>query len=325
MKKTTIIILVVLALAATFLLWPKGEKRSVQLLLDWTPNTNHTGIYVALEKGWYEDEGIDLKIITPQNTTVESVVGAGKIDFGISFQEYVTSSRLEGVPIVSIAAVIQHNTAAFASLQKSGIKTPRDFVGKRYGGWGLPIERAILQSMIQYEKSQGEPRYLQVGSGDLLRMLGRDVDFVQIFYAWQGIEAKLRKLPLNVIEMSNYFEAVPDYYTPVIITSEGKIQKDPELVKKFMAATAKGYKYAADHPQEAAEILIKHLPDTNPELIRESQKWLSPRYRDDAPRWGEQKLRVWEEFGDWLYKNKLIPGKLDAKAAFTNAFLPEED
>ena len=323
MKKT--IIVVVLVLVAALLLWPKQENRSVQLLLDWTPNTNHTGIFVALEQGWYEEEGIDLKIITPQNTTVEAVVGAGKVDFGISFQEYVTSSRLEGVPIVSIAAVIQHNTAAFVSLKDSGIETPRNFVDKRYGGWGLPIEQAILKSMINFDGGKGEPSYVQVGSGDLLRMLGRDMDFAQIFYGWQGIEAKLRKLPLNVMAMADYFEAVPDYYTPVIITSEGKIEKDPKLVKKFLAATARGYKYAEENPDRAAEILIKYLPDTNPKLIRESQKWLSPRYRDDAPRWGEQKEAVWEDFGNWLYKNQLIPGKLDAKAAFTNAFLPRED
>ena len=135
----------------------EATKQTSRALLDWTP-TPTTGIYVALEKGWYEEEGIDLKIITPSNTTVEAVVGAGKVDFGISFQEYVTSSRLEGVPIVSIAAVIQHNTAAFVSLKDSGIKSPKDFVGKRYGGWGLPIEQAILKSFINYDGGKGEPK-----------------------------------------------------------------------------------------------------------------------------------------------------------------------
>ncbi len=326
MKKAIIIGAVLLAIVAAILFRPQPQPNTAaQLLLDWTANTNHTGIYVALEKGWYKDEGIELKIITPSNTAVETVVGSGKVDFGISFQEYVTSSRLQGVPIVSIAAVIQHNTASFAALPESGIKSPRDFVGKRYGGWGLPIERAILETLIKADQGKGEPRYVQIGSGDLLRMLGRDADFVQIFYAWQGIEAKLRKLPLQIISMSDYFAVVPDYYTPVIITSEKKLRTDPQLVRKFMAATAKGYEFAEKHPRQAAEILIKHLPDTDPQLIKDSQKWLSPRYRADAPRWGEQKLEVWENFGNWLLKNKLIEGKLDAKRAFTNDFLPKED
>jgi len=124
-----------------------GEE--VTLLLDWVPNTNHTGLYIALDKGWYQDEGLKVNIIQPSgNMSVEQVVGAAKADFGISFQEWVTSARVEGVPIVSLAAVIQHNTTGFAAVAGQGIKSPADFTGKSYGGWGLPIEKEILKSLI---------------------------------------------------------------------------------------------------------------------------------------------------------------------------------
>ncbi|HAZ22559.1 MAG TPA: ABC transporter substrate-binding protein, partial [Firmicutes bacterium] len=125
---------------------PTAEK--VSLMLDWTPNANHTGIYVAYDKGWFAEEGIDLEIIAPAGVTVETVVGSGKAEFGISFQEYVTSARIEGVPIVSIAAIIQHNTSGFISLKDRGITKAADFAGHSYGGFGLQIEKAIISAMI---------------------------------------------------------------------------------------------------------------------------------------------------------------------------------
>jgi ABC-type nitrate/sulfonate/bicarbonate transport system substrate-binding protein len=115
---------------------------------------------------------------------------------------------------------------------------------------------------------------------------------------------------------------VPDYYTPVIISGEKTIEERPETVRRFMAATAKGYEYAIDHPEEAAETLIKHSPETSPELIRRSQEWLSSRYQDDAESWGVQELEVWTEFGEWMGERDLLPGPFDPEAAFTIEFLP---
>jgi ABC-type nitrate/sulfonate/bicarbonate transport system substrate-binding protein len=94
-------------------------------------------------------------------------------------------------------------------------------------------------------------------------------------------------------------------------------------VKAFLKASSKGYEYAIDKPDEAADILIKEVPDLDPKLVKKSQQWLSPKYKDDADRWGEQKLSVWKNYGDWMYDHKLLEKKLDAKKAYTNEFLPK--
>lgn len=314
-----------LALVVTLVLAPvAASAEEVILQLEWTPNTNHTGIYVALDKGWYQEAGLDVRVIAPGiDTNVLAVVASGRAHFGISAQEYVTSARVEGVPIVSVAAILQHNTSGFASIDR-GIKTAADFEGKRYGGWGYPIERAILQGMMQKDgASVDRVRFVTIPEGiDLLTLLRRDIDFTWIYYGWQGIEAELRGVELDIVMMSDYFDAVPDYYTPVLVTSEGLIEQDPDLVRAFVGATAKGYEYAARHPEEAAEILLKYAPENDPELVRRSQEWLSPKYIEDVPRFGEQKLEVWQAFGDWMYENGLISQPFDAAAAFTNEFLP---
>ncbi|MBI2914672.1 MAG: ABC transporter substrate-binding protein [Firmicutes bacterium] len=326
-KKIRVLLGVVLVLAAMAVSMPvqssQDSPKKVRLMLDWTPNTNHTGIYVALEKGWFRQEGLDVQIISPTDVSVEAVVGAGRAEFGISFQEIMTSARVQGVPVVSIAAVIQHNTSGFAALKTRGIAKAGDFAGHTYGGWGLPIEEAIIDAMMR--RDGADPRTVKrvnIGTGDLLGMLERDIDFAWIFYGWQGIEAKQRGLDIRYVPMSDYQDAVPDYYTPVIITSERLTKSDPNLAKRFMSALAQGYTYAAANPAEGATILLKHAPELSPELVRASQAWLSPRYIADASQWGHQDPLVWRRFGEWMLKNRLIDRPFDYRSAFTNEFLP---
>jgi ABC-type nitrate/sulfonate/bicarbonate transport system substrate-binding protein len=303
-----------------------GEE--VTLLLDWVPNTNHTGLYIALDKGWYQDEGLKVNIIQPSgNMSVEQVVGAAKADFGISFQEWVTSARVEGVPIVSLAAVIQHNTTGFAAVAGQGIKSPADFTGKSYGGWGLPIEKEILKSLINGDGGDYQKlKFINIVKGDLLTMLDqRKFDLAWIYNGWDGIQAEMRSMELNIVMMKDYQQFVPDYYTPVIISSQKLIKEKPDVIRRFMKATARGYNYAINNPGAAAEILLKYTPESDPELIRKSQNWLSARYQDDALYWGMQKPEVWQDFGDWMFKKGLIQKGFRAESAFTNEFLPEVD
>ena len=134
-----------------------GALTAATLSLDWVPNTNHTGFYVALEKGWYEEEGIDLTIEIPADPSAAlKQVAAGNTEFGVSFQEELTIARATGIPVVSIAAIIQHNTSAFAALAESGVASAADFEGLRYASYGLPIERPILQVLMACEGADVE-------------------------------------------------------------------------------------------------------------------------------------------------------------------------
>lgn len=303
------------------------QTTKVTIMLDWVPNTNHTGLYVAQDQGYFADEGLDVEIATPAETTANQLVGAGKAEFGISSQEYVTQARAEGVPIVSIAAVMQHNTSGFAAPKEKNITSPKDFVGKTYGGWGTPIENAFLETVlemdgVQVDQLEDKVNVVNVGEADFFTATKRDIDFEWIFYGWTGVEAELRDYPIDIIYLKD-LDPVLDFYTPTIITNENMIADDPETVKKFMRAVSKGYEYAIEQPEKAADILLAATPEADPELIRASQKWISERYRGDAEKWGVQKEQIWLDFTDWMHEHELIEQPIDAKKAFTNGFLPE--
>ncbi|MDC2865334.1 ABC transporter substrate-binding protein [Bacillus sp. BP-3] len=303
----------------------ESKEQKVKVVLDWFPNTNHTGLYVAKTKDYYKKQGLDVEIIQPgENTSAEQMVASGKADFGVSYQENVTTARVEDIPVVSIGAVIQHNTSAFASLKKDNITSPKAFEGKRYGGWGAPAEEATLKTIM--DKQQADYNKVQkvvLGQTDFFKSIGRDADFEWIYYGWDGIEAKRKGIELNTIMLKDLNPAL-DYYSPVIITSEKHAKQDKDFVKKFMKATTDGYNFAIKEPKEAADILIKNVPDINKELVQESQKWLSTKYQDDVKAWGVQKEEVWTNYMNFLYDNKVIKKKIDVKAAFTNEFLPSE-
>jgi ABC-type nitrate/sulfonate/bicarbonate transport system substrate-binding protein len=296
----------------------------VVAMLDWFPNTNHTGLYVALDKGWYAEEGLKVEIVQPaEGSTLVQVIAAGQADFGISYQEEVSHARAEDIPIVSIAAVIQHNTSGFASPEDRDITRPQDFEGKRYGSWGSPIERAVLDVLMACDGGDvNEVEFIDIGWADYFTVVQRDVDFAWIFYGWTGIEAELRDMPVNTVMLSDWSDCVPDYYTPVIITSEQNISEKPDLVRSFMAAISRGYEFAIENPAEAADILLKYAPESNPDLVRRSQEWLSPHYQADATRWGEQELEIWQGYADWMANRDLLPRHIEAEKAFTNEFLP---
>ncbi len=305
---------------------PERPLTTVRIGLDWTPNTNHTGLYVAQAQGYYAEQGLQVEILGAQEGgTVEQLVASGRLDFGISYQEGVTQARVEGVPIVSIAAIIQHNTSGFASRVEEGITSPRDFIGKKYGAFGSPIEEAVIRGLLecagvgdQFDQVQ----FVDIGSSDFFVATERDeVDFVWIFKGWTGIEAEVRGIPLNIV-MMNDVQCIPDYYTPVIITSEKLIAENPDLVRRFLAATSAGYRFAIEQPAAAAEILLKAVPELDAELVRRSQQYLAGQYQAEAPRWGEQKLEVWQAYAQWMAERNLIARMIEPEKAFTNDFLP---
>jgi len=322
MKKTNLLCLILMVLSIMLTGCSGGSNKKITVVLDWTPNTNHTGLYVALENGYFKDEGLNVEIIQPQEGSAEQLVGAGSAQFGVGYQESVIFARSENVPVVSLSAVIQHNTSGFASLKEKGIVRPKDFENKKYGGWGSPIEEATLRYLM--EKDGADPDKLQIvtiGDADFFQASASgDIDYAWIFEGWAGIEAKLKGMELNYIDLGKESE-VFDYYTPVIITSEEIINREKEMAGKFMRAVERGYQFSIDNPEEAAEILLKHAPELDRELVVESQKFLASKYQDDAPYWGMQKQEVWERYMNWLFENGFIAERVDVTKAFTNEFL----
>ena len=299
-----------------------AQLENVTVMLDWVPNTNHTGLYVALAKGFYEEQGLKVTIVEPGQGGTTQLVATGRAHFGVSYQEDVTMARAAQVPIVSVAAILQHNTSGFASLPHSNIATPADLENKRYGGWGSPTEEAVIRAVM--EKANADfykVEFVTIGTADLFTSLERDIDFAWVYYGWDGIEAQRRGIDLNMMFLKDLDPAL-DYYTPVLITSEGLIANNPQLVERFMAATALGYKFAIDNPAEAAGILVEQAPELDIELVLASQQWLSQQYQADAPQWGLQKSQVWEDYTQWLVQYGLLEQAIEVEKAFTNDFLP---
>jgi ABC-type nitrate/sulfonate/bicarbonate transport system substrate-binding protein len=301
------------------------EPVAVTLMLDWVPNTNHTGIYVAQDSGYFEEAGLDVEIVEPGEVYAEQAVATGRADFGISFQEYLTIARAsEGVPIVSVAAIIQHNTSGFAARANLGVQSPMDWEGLTYGSFGSPFEEPTLRALMACAGGDFDRlAVVDTGFADPLALLSEaQTDLAWIFYGWQGIQARQQGIALDIVMMDGYFDCIPDYYTPILITSEQLLSERPDVARAFVGAVARGYQFAIDNPDEAAGILLAAAPELDEALVRESQAWLSQQYQADAPRWGEQRRSVWADYAAWMLDNGIISQPLDVDAAFTNDLLP---
>ncbi|WP_455105134.1 ABC transporter substrate-binding protein [Peptostreptococcus sp.] len=304
-----------------------GDKlKKITLVLDYTPNTNHTGIYLAKEKGYYKDQGIDLEIIQPSDSDSATLVASDKAQFGVSYQEDVTyalTREKDPLPVKAIATIIQHNTSGFAAPVEKNIKTAKDFEGKTYGGWGSPSEEAIIKLAMEKQGADfNKLKRVDIGQDDYFTATKKNIDFAWVFDAWTGVEARLKNIKLDYIPIKDIDPAL-DYYTPILITSNKTIKENPDLVKKFMAATSKGYEEAIKDPSGAADILSKAVPELDKDLVKASQEYLAKLYKDDAQKWGQMKAEVWKNYAKFMQDNGLIKKALNVDEAFTNEFLPE--
>lgn len=298
----------------------------VRIALDWTPNTNHTGIFVARALGFFADEGLVVDVLEPTETASIPLVASGRSEFGVSMQEYVTMARAQEVPVVSIATLFRHNTSGFAAPRDRGIAGPNDFENLRYAGWGSDLESVMIRRVMEEVGADCDTvTMINIGMLDFTTAVRRDLaDFYWIFYGWQGIHAALQGIEFDFFPLPELAEVL-DYYTPVIITRERLIEDRPNIVRRFLRALARGYVYATLHPAEAAEILLDHAPELDAELVHESQMWIAEQTADDVVRWGRQEEAVWVRFADWSLANGLIERAIDPLAAFTNDFLPAQE
>jgi ABC-type nitrate/sulfonate/bicarbonate transport system substrate-binding protein len=243
----------------------------------------------------------------------------------VSVQEEVIPARAQGLPVVSIGAIIQHNTSSLVSLRSDGITGPADLAGHTYGGFGGQLEQALVKTMTKC--GGGDPskvRVVDVGNADYRVGLTRNqYDVVWIFDGWDGLRlADIDKLPINRIPFIDHTDCIPDWYTPLLATSEKMIATRPGVLKRFMAVTAAGYRRAMSRPAEAATALEKASPELDHDLVSRSARYLATRYTDDPAKWGYQNRAVWTRFAGFLQQAGLIDHPIDVDDAFTNRFLP---
>ena len=321
-----------MALAAAFAAGVSAEDKDLEKVtfcLDWTPNTNHTGLYVAQSLGYYEEAGLDVEIVQPPEDGAALMCAAGQAQFAIEAQDTMAASLALDDPlgITAVAAVIQHNTSGIISRAGDGIDTPAGLTGKTYSTWESPIELAMLENVVNGDG--GDFSQVTLIPNDITdepaALAAHQTDAIWVFEGWGYINSEVEGIDCDYFNFSDV-NPVFDYYTPVIIANNDYLAENPDQAKAFMEATAKGYEYAAEHPEEAADMLIAGdntgSLEGAEELVKKSQEFLSAKYIDDADSWGVIDADRWNAFYSWLYENELCAKDLTG-IGFSNDYLPQ--
>ena len=310
---------------------PQDEEKELEkitFVLDWTPNTNHTGVYVAIANGYFEEAGLDVEVVQPPEDGAEVLVASGKAQFGVSFQDYIAPGLIgdDPLPITAVAAVIQHNTSGIISRAGEGMDTPKGLEGHKYATWDLPVEKATIAQVMKADGGDFDKVELipSTVTDEVSALQSKSVDAIWIYYAWAGVACEVAGLDTDYFAFAD-IDPLFDYYTPVIIGNNTYLEEHPDQAKAFVAAMSRGYQYAMENPEKAAQILMDAAPElkSNEELVVASQKYLADKYQAEADRWGEFDAARWSAFFTWLNDNQLLEGTVDPNAGFTNDYLPE--
>ena len=264
-----------LTLAAILAATPLAAQESVSVALDWTPNTNHVGLYVAQAKGWYDEAGLDVEILPYTDTSSATLVASGVAEFGVLSALSFFTNRAAGADLVATFAVVQHETGRLVfNADRDEIETPADLDGLTYAGFGTDWERALIATMIREAGGEGDFEMVTLGTGAYEALAAGRVDFTLEVSTWEGVNAELEGRPQRAFRYADY--GVPDQHTTLIGTRRDWLEENPRTARALLDATRRGYAFAAESPEEAAEVLIEATEGmlSNPELIRASMQAL---------------------------------------------------
>lgn len=294
----------------------------VSVALDWYPWSNHTGLYLARDNGYFAAEGLDVKIYVPANPDdVLKLVGSGSDTFGISYETDVLLARAEGVPVKSIAALVQHPLNSLMTLRESGITHPAQLAGKKIGTPGLPSDDAYVATMLAADGADPKSvEMVNVGFDLVPALIGKKVEaIVGGFWVHESILAEEKGSPVNVMKVESY--GVPDYYELVLVASDSTAASG-DVAKRFLRAAVRGYADAAKNHARAIDALVAASPETDRQLETKGIELLAPLWHDESGAFGRQTGERWTSYASWLHQQGLLKADVNAEDAFTNALLP---
>jgi len=298
------------------------ELTKVSIALDWFPWSNHSGLFIAQERGYFADQGLEVNIYVPGDpSTVLQTVAAGRDDFGISYQPELLIAREQGITAVSIMAMVQHPLNSVMALKESGIAEPKDMKGKKIGSPGLPSDEALIDTML---RSQGltidDVEMVNVGFDLVPALISKNVDaIVGAYWVHESISATNQGFELNIMRMEEH--GVPDFYELVVVASEEKIANEPEIVQQFVRAVTRGYQDAIADPLDAVALLKAVKPETDLAIENPGVKLLAPLWSANNGVFGWQEQDRWDVFAKWLVETGRLSDAAGASAAFTNEFV----
>ncbi|ALL77344.1 ABC transporter permease [Pseudonocardia sp. EC080610-09] len=307
------------------------RDQPIRVALDWTPNTNHIGLFAAQQAGYFRDAGLDVEFLPYNQTSPDTLVGSGAADFGISFQSSFTYSRAAGADITSVMAVLQHWATEIAvRADRADIRSPRDLDGKVYAGFGEPGEVAKMQAVIRNDGGRGDIRTEVLNTAAYEALYAGQADFTEPFVNVEGIEAQLRGEPLKTFRYTDC--GFPDAYNVLLVGNSTWLQQNPDRARAFVQAAQRGYALAAQDPAGAARMLSEANPGafTDDQLVDRGATMLADGYlRDEQGRVGFQTPEKWSAFSGFLYDTGTVAGpdgapvreKPDFSTWFTNDYL----
>ena len=301
-----------------------GDATKLTFVLDYTPNTNHSGVYVAIAKGFYADEGLDVEVVQPPEDGADALVGTGKAQFGMGYQDVMANylGSDDPLPVTAIAATIQHNTSGIMSRQEDGITRAKEMEGHVYTTWEMAVEQATIKQIM--ESDGGDFSKLKMVpytvDDEIAGLKANMFDCVWVYEGWACQNAKIQDYPVNYFSFKD-MDDVFDFYTPVIAANIEFAQANPEVAKAFLRAAKKGYEFAVQKPEDAAKILLEEVPELDADLVNASASFLAGEYTAEAESWGVIDKDRWAKYFQWLNDNELVTNKLDVNAGFDTSYL----
>ncbi len=300
------------------------ELTPITVVLDYTPNTNHTGLYVAMDQGFYAKRGLAVTVVQPPEDGADALVASGQAQFGVSYQDWMANylGSPDPLPVMAVAALVQHNTSGIISRAADGIARPADLAGKRYGTLDVATEKAIVRALVEADGGRWDDvELVPANSTDEVTGLASDqFDAVWCFEGWAGQNAAVQGFDAGYFAIADC-DPVFDYYTPVLIVNDAYAAEHADVVRAFLDATAEGYAFAMEDPDEAAAMLVEAAPEVDPELARASQRFLADQYVADADKWGVFDAARWNAFYAWMNEQGLTESPIPLDAGFTNEYL----
>jgi ABC-type nitrate/sulfonate/bicarbonate transport system substrate-binding protein len=296
----------------------------ITLALDWTPNINHIGFFVAQEKGFYKDIGLEVEIIDPSAdnyaVTPAKKVEMGLADFALCPTESVISYRTKSTPfdLIGVATVFQKDVSAIAVRAGEGIDSPKDLDGKSYASYEARYEDGIVKQMIRNDGGEGSIKIdypNKLGIWDTI--LNKTFDSTWVFLNWEGVEAEALGAKLNYFKMADY--GIPYSYSPLLVAGEAKIAERKEAYRAFVEASRKGFNFCQENPSEAVDLFKPFVPEKDAKIDLRSALELSA--QAFGSEWGRMEEKTVSDFLNWIYDHKLETQQLQVSDLITNRLL----
>jgi putative hydroxymethylpyrimidine transport system substrate-binding protein len=303
------------------------EAEPLSLTLDFYPNPDHAGIYMAQKLGYFEEAGLDVTIHTPADPAAPvKLLAADRTDLAISYEPEVLLARDQGLDVVSVAALVDTPLTSMIWLKKSGVEGVAGLRGKTIATAGIPYQDAYLKTILARAKlTPSDVKTVNVGYGLLPAIVGgRAQAMLGGFRNVEGVDLRLRGKDPVVTPVDRL--GVPTYDELAIATRGKRLEEDPEPIRLFLAALARGTAAAAADPAATTEALLEANPDLDPKLTRAEVAATLPLLdppRGDRP-YGYMSTAAWRAFAGWMRDNDLVATLIAPGEALSNAYLPGE-